>query len=255
VKIRILGCGTSSGVPRIGNDWGACDPAEPRNWRTRASILVTGEKTRILVDTSPDMRTQLLDAAIDDVDAVIWTHDHADHCHGLDDLRQLFHVKGRPVDGYARRETIEGLEQRFAYAFQGHDGYPPTVTGHLLPDRLSIGEMAISVVDQPHGNITSAGIRFDSDGRAAAYSTDLNGMTSEMEALFQGLDLWIVDALRERPHPTHPHLELTLEWIARLRPKRAVIVHMDHTMDYATLRRKLPDGVEPGYDGLEIDLA
>jgi phosphoribosyl 1,2-cyclic phosphate phosphodiesterase len=255
VKIRILGCGTSSGVPRIGNDWGACDPAEPRNRRTRASILVTGGSSHILVDTSPDMRAQLLDADIDDIEAVIWTHDHADHCHGLDDLRQLFHVKGRPVDAYARRETLESLDRRFAYAFHGRDGYPPTVAGHLLPDAVVIGDMAISVVDQPHGNITSAGLRFDRNGKSVGYSTDLSDMTGEMEALFQGLDLWIVDALRERPHPTHPHLDLTLEWIARLQPKRAILVHMDQSMDYATLRRRLPDGVEPGYDGLEVSLA
>jgi phosphoribosyl 1,2-cyclic phosphate phosphodiesterase len=255
VKIRILGCGTSSGVPRIGNDWGDCDPAEPRNRRTRASILATGGDTRILIDTSPDMRAQLLDADIADVDAVIWTHDHADHCHGLDDLRQLFHVKGRPIDGYARQETLDSLEQRFAYAFHGRDGYPPTVSGHPLPNRMVIGDIAISAVDQPHGNITSAGIRFDIHERSVAYSTDLNSMTSDMEALFEGVDLWVVDALRERPHPTHPHLGLTLEWIERLRPKRAVLVHMDQSMDYATLRRTLPDGVEPGYDGLEINLS
>lgn len=255
MKIRILGCGTSSGVPRIGNDWGACDPAEPRNRRTRASIIAASTTTRILVDTSPDMRAQLLDAGIAEIDAVIWTHDHADHCHGLDDLRQLFHAKGRPIDCYARRETLDSLELRFGYAFHGRDGYPPTVTGHFLPDRMTMGDIEVSIVDQPHGNISSAGIRFDSDNRSVAYSTDLSAITSEMEALFAGLDLWIVDALRERPHPTHTHLAQTLDWIKRLRPKRAVLVHMDQSMDYASLLRALPDGVEPGYDGLEISLA
>lgn len=255
MKVRILGCGTSSGVPRIGNDWGACDPAEPRNRRTRASILATGGATRVLVDTSPDMRAQLLDAGIADVDAVIWTHDHADHCHGLDDLRQLFHAKGRPVAGYARPDTLESLRRRFDYAFYGRDGYPPTVAGHVLPDRMIVGDMALSVVDQPHGNITSAGIRFEMAGKSVGYSTDLNAMTCDMETLFQGLDLWIVDALRERPHPTHPHLGQTLEWVERLNPKRAVLVHMDQSMDYATLRQTLPAGVEPAYDGMEIILA
>lgn len=255
MKVRILGSGTSSGVPRIGNDWGACDPNEPRNRRTRASILISSAKSRILVDTSPDMRAQLLDAEIAEVDAVIWTHDHADHCHGLDDLRQLYHAKGHPIDGFARSETLQGLTDRFGYAFFGRDGYPPTISGHLLPDRLQIGDIAVSVVDQPHGNITSAGLRFDVGDLSVAYSTDINAMTPDIEALFKGVDLWVVDALRERPHPTHPHLAQTLEWIDRLELRHAVLVHMDQTMDYASLLRKLPEGVEPGYDGMEIMIA
>lgn len=255
MKVRILGSGTSSGVPRIGNDWGTCDPAEPRNRRTRASIIVESETTRILVDTSPDMRAQLLDANISDVDAVIWTHDHADHCHGLDDLRQLFHVRQRPVEGYARRETLTSLDQRFAYAFHGRDGYPPSVAGHLLPDELVIGDLGMHIVDQPHGLITSAGILFRHGGKSVAYSTDLNAMTNEMEALFQRVDLWIVDALRVREHPTHAHLGQTLSWIERIQPRHAVLIHMDQSMDYATLRHTLPAGVEPGYDGMEISLS
>lgn len=252
MRVRILGSGTSSGVPRIGNDWGACDPREPRNRRTRASILIYSARSRVLVDTSPDMRAQLLDAGVAEVDAVIWTHDHADHCHGLDDLRQLFHAKGHPVDGFARADTLQGLKQRFGYAFFGRDGYPPTITGHFLPDHLDIGDIAISVVDQPHGSITSAGLRFDYDGKSIAYSTDINGLTDDIECSFQNLDLWIVDALRERPHPTHAHLAQTLSWIERLQPRRAVLVHMDQTMDYATLVKSLPEGVEPGYDGMDI---
>jgi phosphoribosyl 1,2-cyclic phosphate phosphodiesterase len=255
VKVRILGSGTSSGVPRIGNDWGTCDPGEPRNRRTRASILISSTKSRILVDTSPDMRAQLLDADIAEVDAVIWTHDHADHCHGLDDLRQLYHAKGHPIDGFARADTLQGLRERFGYAFFGRDGYPSTITGHLLPDRLQIGDIIVSVVDQPHGNITSAGLRFDVGMKSIAYSTDINAMTPEIENLFEKVDLWVVDALRERPHPTHPHLAQTLEWIDRLKPRHAVLVHMDQTMDYAALFKKLPEGVEPGYDGMEIMLA
>jgi phosphoribosyl 1,2-cyclic phosphate phosphodiesterase len=255
MKARVLGSGTSSGVPRIGNDWGVCDPSEPRNRRTRASILISSANSRILVDTSPDMRAQLLDADVADIDAVIWTHDHADHCHGLDDLRQVYHVKGKPVDGFARQQTLDSLHERFGYAFLGRDGYPPTIDGHRLPDQLMIGDIAVSVVDQPHGNIMSAGLRFDVDGRSIAYSTDINEMTDEVEKLFEGLDLWIVDALRESPHPTHTHLAKTLGWIDRLKPKHVVLVHMDQSMDYATLARALPAGVEPGYDGLEIELA
>lgn len=254
MKLTLLGCGTSSGVPRIGNDWGACDPSEPRNRRRRVSILVESETTRILVDTSPDMREQLLDADVADVDAVIWTHDHADHCHGIDDLRQLYHARGRPVVAYARPDTLASLTARFRYAFEGHDGYPATVEGHVLPDQIRIGDIDISVVDQPHGNITSAGIRFDGDG-SIAYSTDFNMMTDAMQSLYKGLDLWVVDALRVRPHPTHIHLAATLEWIEQLQPGRAILTHMDQSMDYQTLRATLPAGVEPGYDGMKVEVA
>ncbi|MDB5708740.1 MAG: beta-lactamase [Sphingomonas bacterium] len=252
MKVRLLGSGTSSGVPRIGNDWGACDPAEPRNRRMRASILVETETTRILVDTSPDLRAQLLDADVGTFDAVIWTHDHADHCHGIDDLRQVFHALGRPIRGLARPATRASLETRFGYVFHGRDGYPPTVDMEDLPDRLTIGDITISVVDQPHGNIVSAGLRFEADNGSIGYATDLHAMTDAMRALYTGLDIWIVDALRRRPHPTHPDLPTALGWISELAPKRAALVHMDHSMDYATLCAELPPGVEPGYDGLEM---
>ena len=254
MKLRLLGCGTSSGVPRIGNDWGECDPTDPRNRRTRASILIESRTTRILVDTSPDLREQLLSADVAKVDAVIWTHDHADHCHGIDDLRQLFHAKGHPVDGYARPETLESLRSRFTYAFDGRDGYPPTVTGHILPDEMMIGDIRIRVVDQPHGSITSAGLRFNQGGNSIGYSTDFNIFTQDMRNLFENMDVWVVDALRRRPHPTHPHLAQTLGWIEEAAPRRAVTTHMDQSMDYLTVAAELPDGVEPGHDGLEIIL-
>ena len=249
---RILGCGTSSGVPRIGNDWGACDPLNPKNRRRRASILIESATTRILVDTSPDLREQLLDADVSAVDALIWTHDHADHCHGIDDLRQLFHARGAPVDAYARAETLTTLAVRFAYAFEGKDGYPPVASGHLLPAETRIGDIVVRSVDQPHGSITSAGLRFESAGVSIGYSTDFNILTDDMGLLFEGLDLWIVDALRRRPHPTHPCLDQTLEWIARMRPGQAVLTHMDQSMDHATLLAELPEGIVPGHDGMEI---
>jgi phosphoribosyl 1,2-cyclic phosphate phosphodiesterase len=252
VKLRILGCGTSFGVPRIGNDWGDCDPAEPRNRRRRASILVEHEGTRILVDTSPDLREQLLDADIDSLDAVIWTHDHADHCHGLDDLRQIYHVRGSPLPGFARPATLDALRDRFGYVFAGKGGYPAIIAANALPDRLEIGAIHLNVVDQPHGSITSAGLRFESDGKSIVYSTDFNSLTNDMKSLFEGADLWVVDALRRRPHPTHPHLAQTLEWIDALRPARAILTHMDSSMDYRTLLAELPPGVEPGFDGQEI---
>lgn len=255
MRVRLLGTGTSSGVPRIGNDWGACDPAEPKNRRRRASILVEDQGTRILVDTAPDLREQLLDADVADVDAVIWTHDHADHCHGLDDLRQLYHARGRPVDGYARPDTLISLETRFAYAFNGRDGYPPTVTAHLLPDEWVLGGIRIRTVDQPHGSITSAGLRFETGGKSISYSTDFNDLTPEMAKLFEDSDIWVVDALRHRPHPTHPHLAQTLQWAEQLRIGRAILTHMDQSMDYAALSASLPAGVEAGWDGLEAATA
>lgn len=254
MKVRILGSGTSSGVPRIGNDWGDCDPNEPRNRRTRASILVEHEGTRILVDTGPDMREQLLAAGVGEVDAILWTHDHADHTMGIDDVRQLFHARGSPVPVYARAKTLAVLQQRFGYVFQGRGGYPATVTASDLPDALTIGGICIRVVDQPHGAISSAGLRFEAAGKAVGYATDFNVMSGAMRALYAGLDVWVADALRRRPHPSHPTLGEVLGWVEELRPRRTALIHMDQSMDYRGLCAELPAGVEPGYDGLEFTL-
>jgi len=256
VRARILGSGTSSGVPRIGEgggDWGACDPAEPRNRRTRSSVLVEHDGTRVLVDTGPDMREQLLAAGVGRIDAVIWTHDHADHTHGIDDLRQLFHALGRPVPCYAREATAAVLRKRFDYVFEGRGGYPATAELMPLDDRITVGGIAITTVDQPHGRITSAGLRFEAAGRAIGYATDLSAMTAEMRAHYTGLDTWIVDALRRHPHPSHPELATVLQWVEDLRPRRTVLIHMDQSMDYRALTSELPPAVEPGYDGLEIE--
>jgi phosphoribosyl 1,2-cyclic phosphate phosphodiesterase len=251
VKLIVLGCGTSSGVPRIGGDWGACNPDDPRNRRTRASIMVQSATTTILVDSGPDMRSQLLAAGIGALDAVIWTHEHADHTHGIDDLRQIFHVRREPVPGYARQETLDVLEHRFGYVFSGRYGYPSTARAILLEDETMIGDIRVRVVDQPHGEITSAGLRFDHGGRSIAYSTDFSAITPAMESLYEGVDIWVVDALRRKPHPTHPHLGMTLEAVARLKPGEAILTHMDQSMDYASLLVELPAGVVPGHDGLE----
>ena len=253
MKLRILGCGTSSGVPRIGNDWGECDPANPRNRRTRASVLVSTDTTRILIDTSPDLREQLLAADVSNLDAVVWTHDHADHCHGIDDLRQVMHARhGEPVRGLARPFTREQLGKRFDYVFNGRALYRPTVAIEPLPDSITIGDIRITVADQPHGGITSAGLRFDSNDKSIGYATDFHQMTNDMRALYSGLDLWVVDALRRAPHPTHPNLDSVLGWVGELAPRRTALVHMDHSMDYAALSDTLPQGVEPGYDGMEV---
>lgn len=254
MKVRILGCGTSSGVPRIGNDWGACDPAEPRNRRTRVSILVETATTRVLVDTGPDLRAQLLAADVAAVDAILWTHDHADHIHGIDDVRQLFHARGAPVPGYARPATAAALRDRFAYVVRGGDGYPATIDLRELPDRLQVGDIVIDAVDQPHGSITSAGLRFASGDVSIGYATDFNILTDNMKILYKGIDVWIADALRRAPHPTHPTLDQTVRWAAMLGAGRTVLTHMDQSMDYAALVAELPPGIEPGYDGLEIHL-
>lgn len=251
MKLHMLGSGTSSGVPRIGNDWGACDPGDPRNRRTRASIIVQSETTTILVDTSPDLREQLLAADIGAIDAILWTHDHADHCHGIDDVRQLFHARGSPVPGYAFAETMTSLHARFGYAFLGRDGYPPTIEAHVLSDDLVIGDIRISAVAQPHGNIYSAGFRFDAEQGSIGYSTDFHAVTDDMIDLFSDADIWVIDALREKPHPTHAHLALALDAVARCAPGEAILTHMDQSLDYAALSAKLPAGVTPGHDGLQ----
>lgn len=254
MKLTILGCGTSSGVPRIGNDWGDCDPNEPRNRRRRVSILVESDQTRILVDTGPDMREQLLDAGIGHVDAVIWTHDHADHCHGIDDLRQLFHASGTPVRGLARPATLAALKDRFGYVFNGRGGYPPTVAGEELPGRVMVGDIVVQTVDQPHGRISSAGLRFSTSRNSVVYATDFNSLTDDMRSLYEGADILVIDALRRAAHPSHPTLSQSLGWIAELRPARALLTHMDQSMDYQSLVAELPSGVEPAYDGLAITL-
>ena len=241
MKVRILGSGTSSGVPR-------------RNRRTRASLLVEHDGVRVLIDTSPDLREQLLAADVATVDAIIWTHDHADHCHGIDDVRQIYHAGGKPVRGLARPDTLMVLTTRFAYVFAGRDGYPATVTAEALPEALTIGGLTIRAVDQPHGRITSAGLRFDADGKTVGYATDFHELTPAMHALYGGLDLWIVDALRHAPHPTHPRVADGLGWIEELRPGRTAFIHMDNSMDYRIEAVRLPVGVEPGYDGQEFVL-
>lgn len=253
LRAIILGCGTSSGVPRIGNDWGECDPAEPRNRRTRVSIIIESPNTRILVDTSPDMRAQLLAAGVVDIDAILWTHDHADHCHGIDDVRQLMHRAGAPIPGYARPQTLRLLRQRFAYGFEGREGYRPIIDGRELRDTLTIGDISISCVDMPHGHIYSTGFRFAFGGQSISYATDFHEVTDDMVATFANTNVWIADALRERPHPTHADLGLTVAAARRLQAKRTILTHMDQSMDYATLVSSLPASIEPGYDGMIVE--
>jgi phosphoribosyl 1,2-cyclic phosphate phosphodiesterase len=254
VKVRILGCGTSSGVPRIGNDWGTCDPAEPRNRRLRSSILVDSGGESVLVDCGPDLLAQMNAAGRDRVDRVIVTHDHADHCHGIDDLRQVAHAKGGAVPLHARADALAGLRSRFGYAFEGTPAYPAVLRALSIDAPMVIGDATLSFVDQPHGGITSLGIRFDERGRSLAYAIDFHELTPDMARMYDGVDVWISDCLRRRPHPTHAHLDAVLEWARDLRVGQLWLTHLDNSMDYATLARDLPDWAAPAHDGQEMVL-
>lgn len=253
LRITILGCGTSGGVPRIGGDWGACDPAEPRNRRRRCSIVVENSTTRVLVDTSPDMRDQLLDAGIDRIDGVIWTHDHADQSHGLDDLRAFYIRTGHPVRGYADPDTARGLKNKFGYCFERLAGsmYPAIIDLKLFDGPFRVGGLDVVPIPQDHGNNTiSQGFRFGS----FAYSNDVVMLDDEALDALSGIKVWVVDAMRYKPHPTHAHLERTLGWIARVKPERAILTNMHIDLDYRKLLRELPAGVEPAYDGMVIEV-
>lgn len=254
MRVTILGSGTSSGVPRIGNDWGQCDPENPRNRRRRVSIMVETARARVVVDTSTDFREQMLSAGVETLDAVFFTHDHADHTHGIDDLRGIMHNLGHRVDCFASADTWSVLTPRFGYMVEGANGYPAIINANVLRDVEQVGDLTVRPFRQIHGLMDSTGYRFEADGAAIAYSTDLNAIPRESEPLLYGLDLWIVDSLRRKPHPTHAHLGRALEWIARFSPRRAVITHMDTSMDYQTLVAELPAPVEPAYDGLVIEL-
>jgi phosphoribosyl 1,2-cyclic phosphate phosphodiesterase len=254
VKIRILGCGTSTGVPKIGNQWGKCDPDEPRNRRSRSSIVLDSAGETLLVDCGPDLRQQLLDADIGRIDGLIVTHDHADHVHGIDDLRPLAQILQRPVPLHARRTDLERLEYRFAYAFLQAGIYPPVVRGVPLEQELRWGDANLRFVDQPHGGITSLGMRIEEGERSAVYSIDFHDLTEEMANLYQGADVWICDCLMRQPHATHAHLDAVLQWASDLNVGRLYLTHMGNGLDYATLVAELPDWAAPAHDGLEIAL-
>ncbi len=253
MKITVLGCGTSGGVPIIGNDWGACDPRDPRNRRMRVSVLAEEGDTRLLIDTSPDLRQQLLNCNLQTLTAVLYTHAHADHTHGIDDLRAINWLTKKPIAIYADPRTMKELEERFAYIFHGSMApghfYKPVVEPHLINGPFRIDGVNITPFAQSHGDIQSLGFRLND----FAYSTDVNQLDEAAFEALKGVKVWIVDCVREKPHPTHSHLEQTLQWIARVKPERAYLTHMNHSLDYATLAAKLPSGVWPAYDGLVIE--
>jgi phosphoribosyl 1,2-cyclic phosphate phosphodiesterase len=260
LKLTILGCGTSGGVPRIGNIWGACDPANPKNRRRRCSLLVEREggegTTHALVDASPDLREQLLDAQVGWLDGVLFTHDHADHTHGIDDLRMVAYNGRRRVPVYHDAATGRSLQQRFGYCFHTppESEYPPVLDSHEIfpgePVKIAGAGGTIEALPfrQRHGPGETLGFRFG----AIAYSPDVSDLPEETLPLLQDLDVWIIDALRYSTHPSHFSVDEALHWIAKVKPKRAVLTHMHVDLDYEALARSLPGSIEPAYDGLVL---
>jgi len=261
LTFTILGCGSSMGVPRVALGWGSCDPNNPKNRRRRCALLVERSdgqgRTRVLVDCTPDLREQLLNAQVDWLDGVFITHEHADHTHGIDDLRPLFLHKRRRVDVYLDEPTSRAMHARFGYCFMTPPGseYPPILSERrLLPgQRVTVdgqgGAIEALPVLQAHGDIPSLGFRFGN----VAYSADIKSLPADSLAAMAGLDVWIVDALRRPPHPSHFNLDEALEWIARVKPKRAILTNLHSDMDYAALQASLPAGVEPAYDGMTFE--
>jgi phosphoribosyl 1,2-cyclic phosphate phosphodiesterase len=262
LHFTILGCGSSAGVPRVAQGWGACDPNNPRNRRRRCSLLVerisAAGKTVAIVDTSPDLREQLLTADVGKLDGVLYTHDHADHSHGIDDVRPVVLHQRKRVDVYMDEITSAALHEKFAYCFATPPGsdYPPIVTEHPIEAGLSVtilgegGAVTAMPFRQNHGNGTTLGFRFGT----LAYSCDVSAIPDESLSHLEALDVWILDALRYKPHPSHFSLEQALEWVERMKPKRAILTNLHTDLDYETLRRALPANVEPAFDGLTIDL-
>jgi phosphoribosyl 1,2-cyclic phosphate phosphodiesterase len=258
----ILGCGSSGGVPRADGEWGACDPAHPKNKRSRCAMMVRRRsdqgpehETTVLIDTSPDLRLQTAQAGIKRVDAVLYTHDHADQANGIDDLRAFYLRHRRRTPCFMDHHTQHTLGRRFAYIFEGEGGYPAICDPMPLPDfgePWSIagpsGDIPVQTFDQDHGDIRSVGYRIGD----VAYSSDVVGLPERSFEILAGVRVWIVDALRYRPHPTHATVTQALEWIDRVRPRRAILTNMHIDLDYETLRRSLPPGVEPAYDGLSF---
>jgi phosphoribosyl 1,2-cyclic phosphate phosphodiesterase len=254
IRITILGCGNSTGVPSADGQWGTCDPAEPRNRRLRSSILVQKDDTTVLVDAGPDLRQQLLAANVRKLDAVIFTHVHADHSAGVDDLRPFVIYGGKPLPIYGYPELLEQLRRRFSYMFgDSTKGYydKPILEIHEAPDRLRIGALDFTLFEQDHVVCRTIGLRVGD----FAYSTDLKNLPDEAFAALNVVKVWTVAAVRREPHIAHAHLDQVLGWIERVRPERAVLTHLNFSMDYRHLLQTLPAGVEPAHDGriIEID--
>lgn len=258
LTFTVLGCGSSGGVPRLGGIWGDCDPSNPKNRRRRCSLLVSRETaegtTRVLIDTSPDMRDQLLDAGVGALDGVVYTHSHADHMHGIDDLRQVVFNQRQRLPVWADGPTQEALLSRFGYAFVQPEGspYPPILDLHTIAGPVTVpgagGPITLTPFRADHGSMDALGFRIG----PLAYLPDAVAIPEDSWPVLEGLDCWIVDALRRKPHPTHAHLDMTLGWIARARPARAVITNMHIDLDYDTLKAELPPHIAPAFDGMTL---
>jgi phosphoribosyl 1,2-cyclic phosphate phosphodiesterase len=262
-RFTILGCGASPGVPRINGDWGACDPAEPRNRRLRCSVMIErwhsdgGPPTRVVIDTGPDFREQMLRARAESIDGVVYSHSHADHVHGIDDLRQYWMTLRRPITIYSDDTTQQRLDEGFGYCFAAPEGspYPPFLLRRRIAavDRFTVtgpgGPIAIEPLDQEHGESRSLGFRIG----PVAYSCDFNDLPPETARRLAGIETWVLGALRPKPHPSHCSVDEAKAWVARIAPRRAIFTHMTADLDYATLSRDLPPGVEPAYDGLAFE--
>jgi phosphoribosyl 1,2-cyclic phosphate phosphodiesterase len=260
LEFVILGCGSSAGVPRADGNWGACDPVNPRNRRSRCSLLVRrasiegpDRQTSLVVDAAPELRLQAVAGNLRRLDALLLTHDHADQCHGVDDIRAFALIQRQRIDCWMDGVTRASLERRFGYIFHGEGGYPAIANAQTTPHhgaRWTVdgpsGAIPVTTFDQDHGGIRSLGYRFGN----VAYSSDVVALPEESFAALQGLDVWIVDALRYAPHPTHAHVDMALEWIDRVKPRRAILTNMHIDLDFDALSARLPSGVEAAYDGL-----
>jgi phosphoribosyl 1,2-cyclic phosphate phosphodiesterase len=250
-RITVLGSGNSSGVPMSNGWWGDCDPSEPRNRRRRSSILIERDDTVVLVDVGPDFRDQALAAGIKRLDAVIFTHAHADHTQGIDDLRAFVEYGGKPLPIYAYPEILEQLKLRFSYMFGGaRAGYydKPFLDPREAPSSLRIGALDFTLFEQDHAVCRTIGVRVGN----FAYSTDVKALPEAAFAALRGIDTWLVAAVRRAPHIAHAHLDLIVEWIERIGPRRAFLTHLNQSMDYRMLVSSLPAGIEPAYDGMVI---
>jgi phosphoribosyl 1,2-cyclic phosphate phosphodiesterase len=264
LEVVILGSGSSGGVPRADGNWGACDPANPLNRRSRCSLLVrrlaetgAGRQTTVVVDASPEFRIQAAGAGVKRLDALLMTHDHADQAHGIDDIRAFALGQRARIACWMDAATRASLTRRFGYIFAGEGYYPAIADIHDLPPHgvdWSVagpsGEIPVTTFDQDHGGVRSVGYRFGN----LAYSSDVVELPETAFEALRGLDVWIVDALRYTPHPTHAHVARALEWVARVRPRRAILTNLHIDLDYETLKRQLPPGVEPAFDGMALNI-
>ncbi len=268
IRARILGCGSSGGVPRLDGDWGACDPKEPKNRRQRCSLLIEGaatldaldegQATRVLIDTSPDLRTQWLEAGAATLDGVVYTHAHADQLHGIDDLRALVYRRMAMLPAFANPKVAEEITHRFNYIFETPpgSGYPPLMTMTPIDAGVSHkiagagGVLALSLFDVEHGGAPCSGVRIG----PLAYTPDVSDLDAKAFEALSGSQAWIVDALREKPHPTHAHVDLSLSWLERINPQLGILTNLHIDLDYQSLRNRIPEGVRPAFDGLSVTM-